>query len=160
MKWIEEEEKFLKEKYVEKIPLENIASELNRSRHSIKRKAQEMNLHRKWIRFNKPPKIFSKGDIDKRYYQNNKKKVYQRKMKRRKRLKVEAVEIAGGKCKICGYNKCFAALEFHHPKNDKENNVSAMLKNESRQKLLKEAEKCILLCANCHRELHFNGRVG
>ena len=81
-------------------------------------------------------------------------------MNRRKRLKAEAINLLGGKCKICGYNKCPDALDFHHPKNNKEGNIGTFLKNESREKLLKEAEKCILLCANCHRELHYNGRVG
>lgn len=98
--------------------------------------------------------------IDKRYYENNKEVVYQRKIARRKKLKEEAVNIAGGKCTICGYNKCISALEFHHHEKNKEGNFSSLLKNESRQKLLKEAGKCILLCANCHRELHNKGSVG
>ncbi len=95
--------------------------------------------------------------IDRRYYDNNKKKIYKRKVDRRKRLKEEAVKIAGGKCSVCTYDTCISALEFHHPQKNKEGNFSTLLKNESRQKLLKEAGKCILLCANCHRELHNKG---
>ena len=157
MKWTEKEEVFLKENYNEKIPLENISNHLNRSLKSIKRKAQNIGLHRQWVRFNKPKLKQPKKVIDRRYYENNKEKVYQRRTDRRKRLKEEAVKIAGGKCSACGYNKCLSALEFHHHQSNKEGNVSTLLKNESRQKLLKEAEKCILLCANCHRELHFKG---
>ena len=95
--------------------------------------------------------------VDKRYYENNKNKVYKRKMERRKRLKAELVEMLGGKCKLCGYGKCHAALEFHHHEKNKENNAATFIKNSSRQKSLKEAGKCTLLCANCHRELHHKG---
>jgi len=80
-------------------------------------------------------------------------------MNRRKGLKEKSIKILGRRCKICGYSKCITALEFHHPKSNKEGNVITLLKNESRQKLLKEVEKCILLCANCHRELHHKGSV-
>ena len=159
MKWGEDEVKFLIENYNEKIPLESISDKLGRSQKSIQRKAQNLYLHREWVRFNKPTSKQPKKVIDRRYYEKNKEKVYQRKIDRRKRLKEEAIEIAGGKCKICGYNKCVSALEFHHNQENKEDNVSTLLKNESRQKLLKEAGKCILLCANCHRELHYKGSV-
>ena len=67
------------------------------------------------------------------------------------------VQYKGGKCEKCGYNKCEAALEFHHkdPK-EKDFQVShkALNYNEGIEKLYREADKCILLCANCHREIH------
>jgi hypothetical protein len=157
MKWTEEEIRFLRENYNRKVPLEFISDKLDRSKKSIQRKAQNLYLHREWVRFNKPILKQPQRIIDKRYYEKNREKVYQRKMNRRKRLKEEAIKIAGGKCKICGYNKCVSALEFHHNRENKENNVSTLLKNESRQKLLKEVGKCILLCANCHRETHYVG---
>jgi hypothetical protein len=60
----------------------------------------------------------------------------------------------GGKCKNCGYSKCLAALDFHHlDKNNKKFNISTMLIT-SFTKAKKESKKCILLCANCHREFH------
>ena len=155
--WTKEEVEFLKQNYNQPIPLEEISKDLGRSKVSVKHKAQRMNLNREWIRFNKPLSNQSRGITDQRYYQNNREKIDQRKITRRKELKKEMVKIAGGKCKNCGYNKCHAALEFHHYEKNKEGNVSTLMKNESRQKLLKEAEKCILLCANCHRELHFTG---
>ncbi len=160
MKWTKKEIEFLRENYNKKLPLVKISGEMGRTLKSVKRKAQNIGLHRPWIRFNKPTSKQSKKVIDRRYYENNKEKVYQRKMNRRIRLKEESINFLGGKCKNCGYDKCLAALEFHHPKDDKEGNVGEFLKNESRQKLLKEVEKCILLCANCHRELHYNGSVG
>lgn len=159
MRWTDKELEFLRKNYDKKIPLEELSKILNRSRKSIQRKAQNIGLYREWVRFNKPISRQSKSVIDKRYYDNNKEKVYLRKINRRKKLKEEAISILGGKCNVCGYNKCFNALEFHHPKSNKEGNVSSLLKNESRQKLLKEVEKCILLCANCHREFHYKGSV-
>lgn len=59
-------------------------------------------------------------------------------------------------CAICGYNKCAAALDFHH-KDDatKEAHVSEMARRcLSWDKMLVEIEKCHILCSNCHREVH------
>ena len=74
-------------------------------------------------------------------------------MERKKKLKKEIIELFGGKCSKCGYNKCMGALDFHH-EGRKEEAISRLIKNNSREKILKEAKKCILLCANCHREVH------
>lgn len=58
-------------------------------------------------------------------------------------------------CNICGYNKCKQALEFHHidPKG-KEYKISE-LSTHKEDTIIKELEKCILVCANCHREIHY-----
>lgn len=66
--------------------------------------------------------------------------------------------IVGGKeyykCSMCGYNKSYGALEFHHTDSTtKDKNISKM-RNYSEQALKKEIKKCILICANCHREVH------
>lgn len=60
----------------------------------------------------------------------------------------------GNKCVKCGYNKCSAALEFHHldPK-IKDFTIGQTFR--SFDKLLEEAKKCAILCANCHAEEHF-----
>lgn len=62
----------------------------------------------------------------------------------------------GGACEICGYCKNIAALEFHHKNpEEKEFNVDMRkFSNMTLEKLEAELEKCILVCANCHRELH------
>lgn len=59
----------------------------------------------------------------------------------------------GGKCIICGYNKCMHALEFHHLDPDQKEGIVSN-SNGTVEKSLIEAEKCILVCSNCHREIH------
>ena len=71
----------------------------------------------------------------------------------RKRTKELLVEYKGGECEFCGYNKCIEALEFHHiNENTKEFQISGSTKSLDTQK--KEVDKCHILCANCHREVH------
>lgn len=71
-------------------------------------------------------------------------------------IKNKCVQYKGGMCEKCGYNKCISALEFHHldPK-EKDINISG-IKSMDFDKYKAELDKCILLCANCHREIHFN----
>lgn len=60
------------------------------------------------------------------------------------------------KCQKCGENKDYM-LDFHHldPK-EKENTVGRMTSNNYRiDKVLDEIKKCIVFCANCHREFHY-----
>jgi hypothetical protein len=74
----------------------------------------------------------------------------------RRETKRKILEISGGKCTNCGYNKCPDALEFHHidpsTKDFTFGSVSAHPK--SWDKILQELQKCLLLCSNCHREVH------
>lgn len=75
--------------------------------------------------------------------------------KRRKKIKVLSVEYKGGKCIICGYNKCIQALQFHHRDPlQKEFSISANGNTRSWDEIKKELDKCDLLCANCHAETH------
>lgn len=71
----------------------------------------------------------------------------------RRQIKQQAVEYKGGKCILCGYSKCLAALDFHHRDfSQKELNIAhARLTFEQ---LKNELDKCDLVCSNCHRELH------
>jgi len=73
--------------------------------------------------------------------------------KNRKNLKKKAAEFLGGKCKICGYDKCFSALSFHH-RDPSKKSFKIGYTNMSWTKTLKEVKKCDLLCANCHAEVH------
>ena len=73
-------------------------------------------------------------------------------MERQREIKAMAVKLKGGCCSICSYDKSIAALEFHHTNPEtKEENIN---KFTSWPKVEKELEKCILVCSNCHRELH------
>ena len=76
--------------------------------------------------------------------------------KRRKKLREMAIEFLGGKCSKCGYNKCVDALETHHV-NPEEKEFSLSLRGMTRswEKIKEELKKCILVCANCHREIHY-----
>ena len=57
-------------------------------------------------------------------------------------------------CKRCGYNECIQALEYHHV-GVKDRNVSLLVGHGCSTKRVKnEIRKCIVLCTNCHRELH------
>lgn len=75
---------------------------------------------------------------------------------RQQKLKQEAVDYKGGKCLSCNYDKYQGALEFHHLNpNEKEFNIS-QIKFFSLNSIKKELDKCILLCSNCHKEIHAN----
>lgn len=64
-------------------------------------------------------------------------------------------EYFGGCCIRCGYDKCFQALEFHHrDPATKDKSIKLSGGSASMKRMIKEAEKCDLLCANCHREVH------
>jgi hypothetical protein len=80
---------------------------------------------------------------------------YYQKLRGLKR-KLELIELNGGCCKKCGYNKNIASFEFHHrDPTQKEYQLDLRkLSNTSMVKLMSEVEKCDLLCANCHREVH------
>ena len=69
--------------------------------------------------------------------------------------KVDAINQKGGKCEYCGYNKNIAALDFHHINpEEKDFSISHKGHTKSWESVKKELDKCILLCANCHREIH------
>lgn len=72
----------------------------------------------------------------------------------RRKMKKKAIEYKGGKCCICGYNKCAAALDFHHPDPNKKDFGIATGDYKSFEKIKGELDKTILVCSNCHREIH------
>jgi predicted HNH restriction endonuclease len=78
---------------------------------------------------------------------------------RRKTLRDKAVAYLGGQCRICKYDKCPAAFDFHHTDPmEKDFNISAGL--TSWERIQPELDKCVLLCSNCHREVHDGLHVG
>ena len=77
------------------------------------------------------------------------------KIKKWRRVNKErAVECFGGKCGICGYNKCISSLEFHHL-DDTSKDFAIAKKIVSWKRTVAEVQKCVMLCSNCHREVHY-----
>lgn len=73
---------------------------------------------------------------------------------RSNRMKKKAVEYKGSKCVLCGYDKFIGALEFHHiDPSDKEFFIGQRY-CLSWEKMVKELDKCILVCSCCHAEIH------
>jgi hypothetical protein len=74
----------------------------------------------------------------------------------RKNSKVRIVKAMGSQCQVCGYSKCTDVLDLHHiDPTQKELSFGAIRANPtSWTNIVIELRKCILLCANCHREIH------
>jgi len=85
--------------------------------------------------------------------------VYQNQQKRGLERKLKLIQKVGKKCSMCGYSKNLAALTFHHlnPKNKKFKLDIRSLSNRRFESILLEHRKCILICHNCHAELHNPG---
>ena len=97
----------------------------------------------------------------KRYHEN--KEIYKERSKNRKREIREWFQEykQSLSCNSCGDERWYI-LEFHHSDPDsKDGNVVDMAVNGySKDRILEEIEKCEVLCANCHRELHYLERCG
>ena len=81
------------------------------------------------------------------------------KRNKRNTLKIQAVEYLGGECSVCGYNKCINALEFHHRNPDEKDFAISRSSRLSFEDIKSELDKCDILCANCHRELHAGDNI-
>jgi hypothetical protein len=71
----------------------------------------------------------------------------------RQRRKLRAIEYLGGACSICNYKKSPRALQFHH-KDPSQKDFGIGSTNVSWKRTVKELDKCILVCSNCHAEIH------
>jgi hypothetical protein len=94
----------------------------------------------------------SEQTIYRRFYPHKASQHVKAAIERQRSNKRKLVEYKGGKCCICGYNQCYGALDFHHLK-DKSFTISRV-RSRSLNKLKKEADKTILVCRNCHAEIH------
>jgi 5-methylcytosine-specific restriction endonuclease McrA len=74
--------------------------------------------------------------------------------KRRRKIKLFSIEYKGGKCQVCGYNKYPGALDLHHIKGTKKFTMGNDGYTHSWADIKEELDKCILVCSNCHREIH------
>lgn len=74
----------------------------------------------------------------------------------RYKAKIWLIELMGGKCRICNYDKYQGNLVCHHV-GEKTETLSRLINScASWDKILTEAKKCVLLCHNCHGEVHAN----
>lgn len=73
---------------------------------------------------------------------------------RGKDRKTRLIKLFGGGCTKCGYKNNYSALHFHHIKDKLFKLDARNLSNRTWKVCITEAEKCILLCANCHAEVH------
>ncbi len=92
---------------------------------------------------------------EKRKYIDRRDYLIQAVQRRRKKVRQMAIDFKGGRCQICGYSRCPEALEFHHlESSEKDFGISDKGYTRSWEKIKAELDKCLLVCANCHREIH------
>ena len=102
-------------------------------------------------------------DLDRFYKRPNRNTNYTRcknchnkeQIERYRNYKKQAVEYKGGKCERCGYDKCLAALDFHHLDSSKKDSNWKKMRAWKFEKIKKELDKCQLVCRNCHSEIHY-----
>jgi len=93
--------------------------------------------------------------MDKRRYADRRTYLIGAVRKRRRKVRLMAVRYKGGRCSRCGYDRCIDALECHHLDSSQEDfSISERGYTRSWQEVREELDMCILVCANCHRELH------
>ena len=98
--------------------------------------------------------------IERRTYADRREYLIKAVAKRRRALKQKAIDYKGGKCVCCGYDKHAGVLDFHHVNPaEKEFSIGARGYTRSWEKIKQELHKCILVCANCHREIELGVRV-
>ncbi len=121
----------------------NIFQETYNKTKSLKQTAKILNVHPKTVKkYVTTIKVIRKTN-------------YEYTKKRRKNIKILLVEYKGGKCFCCSYDRCVNALGFHHIDPEQKNfNIGHKGKTLAFEKMKEEVDKCVLLCSNCHRELH------
>ena len=88
------------------------------------------------------------------YYDRKNSNTYHSQTLRGLSRKIEFINLKGGSCIKCGYNKNISVLEFNHLCCKLFPLDLRNLSNRNKKDLLDELDKCELLCANCHREYH------
>jgi len=139
----------------------DISKLLNKSQTTVRYWLKKYGLKTNWYQFQKKEKFGTKAICRKHglteYNKSNRcrKCLVEAVQKRRDDIKIKSVNYKGGKCEKCGYNKYIGALEFHHL-NPEEKDFSIGYKGYTRswEKVKEEIDKCMLVCSNCHRELH------
>lgn len=102
----------------------------------------------------KPKKEFHYDGYNKRYRSYCKLCDHARVKKYQHDNKEKAIEYKGGKCVICGYDKYVGALDFHHLDPSKKDFNLSQFSVYNLEKIKPELDECVILCSNCHREVH------
>lgn len=76
-----------------------------------------------------------------------------------RKYKLTLVGYKGGKCELCGYNKCIASLDFHHKDPSQKDPKWTNMRRWNPERVKKEVDKCQLVCRNCHGEIHYKQGV-
>lgn len=106
-------------------------------------------------------KILEYGNHRKKFcseicWKENRRK-YNREKKREKQKVLEDYKLSIG-CKVCGYKRCSDNLSFHHLYGKdfriRQDDLCSYLINGNKR-VKKELDKCILVCKNCHGEIHY-----
>ena len=100
------------------------------------------------------------AEYSKTYYEKNKAKVIKAAAVNRKKFTADWAAFKSTlKCSVCGENHP-ATLDFHHvDPNEKEHSIDRLVRNCSWKTIERELEKCVVLCANCHRKHHHEERL-
>jgi hypothetical protein len=90
-----------------------------------------------------------------RYRKNNPDKVKAATQRNRQKKMALVEEFKSSGCSVCGYNKCSQALDLHHlDPSTKQETVANLIYRGGIKRVESELKKCVVLCANCHREHH------
>ena len=134
--------------------IREIAKIYNKGYSTVRHWMKKYDLKSKNEQFHKI--YFTEEDLEIKRLRHNKKttEVNRRRAFKRKAELIE--EMFDGGCVCCGYNRCITALEFHHlnPKNKSFGLDVAKIGQINYDSFKEEAEKCVILCSNCHREVH------
>jgi hypothetical protein len=99
-----------------------------------------------------------KENLDKKYCSSCNAKYARKSKSDRLSAKRKAIEYLGGRCQRCDLSTTILDVyDFHHISPDKEMNLGGLLARHRAlsKKVMEELGKCILLCANCHRIIHW-----
>jgi len=88
------------------------------------------------------------------YSQERKDKQKQYVTENRRKKKAQAIDYKGGQCRVCGYKRCAGALHFHHLDPNEKDFVISRVGTWAWSRIVNELDKCVLLCGNCHAEVH------
>lgn len=74
-------------------------------------------------------------------------------LRRKQKIKRMLVDEAGGRCAVCGYDRCIVNLTFHHVDPSRKSFGLSMNTTKAIAAYREEMRKCVLVCANCHGEI-------